>query len=102
EIGGPMACMYLLDHPDHYTSHLFQRFYWRSYVNEVKKAWEPALSGEEGKKNQSEDQKIVIANNGGKVIGVNTVMDYMYRPEKYESLCLYDWVRRLVKGKMSK
>ncbi|EKM49194.1 uncharacterized protein PHACADRAFT_54128, partial [Phanerochaete carnosa HHB-10118-sp] len=37
EIGGPMACMYLLDYPDHYTSNLFQRFYWRSYVNEVRK-----------------------------------------------------------------
>ncbi|EKM50408.1 uncharacterized protein PHACADRAFT_105123 [Phanerochaete carnosa HHB-10118-sp] len=64
EIGGPRACMYLLNHPNHYTSHLFQ--------------------------------------SEAKVIGVNTVMDYIYRPEKYESVCLYDWVRSSVKGKMSK
>ena len=45
EIGGPMACMYLLNHPDHYTSHSFQRFLWRSYVHEVQKAWETPASG---------------------------------------------------------
>ena len=39
-----MACMYLLRHPDHYTSHIFQKFYWRAYVHEVRKAWEtPAV-----------------------------------------------------------
>ena len=38
EIGSPMACMYLLKHPDHYTSHTFRRFYWKQYVNEVQEA----------------------------------------------------------------
>lgn len=38
EIGSPMAAMYLLNHPDHYTDHKFERFYWRRYVNEVRDA----------------------------------------------------------------
>ncbi len=35
EIGAPMASMYLLGNPDHYTSHTFVNLYWRSFVNEV-------------------------------------------------------------------
>ncbi|KIP01809.1 hypothetical protein PHLGIDRAFT_59691, partial [Phlebiopsis gigantea 11061_1 CR5-6] len=35
EIGGPMACMYLLDHKDHYTSHEFRNLYWRSFVDYI-------------------------------------------------------------------
>ncbi|KAF9547539.1 hypothetical protein CPC08DRAFT_648747, partial [Agrocybe pediades] len=31
EIGSPMACLYLLDNPDHYTSHTFVPFWWKSY-----------------------------------------------------------------------
>ncbi|KAH9917939.1 uncharacterized protein B0H18DRAFT_938117 [Fomitopsis serialis] len=34
ETGAPMACMYLLNQPDHYTSHTFCPFYWRSYMYE--------------------------------------------------------------------
>ncbi|KAJ7131995.1 hypothetical protein C8R46DRAFT_845303, partial [Mycena filopes] len=32
EIGSPMACMYLLGHPDNYPSHKFANFAWRSYI----------------------------------------------------------------------
>ncbi|KAI0039741.1 hypothetical protein FA95DRAFT_1503793, partial [Auriscalpium vulgare] len=35
EIGGPMASLYLLGHPDHYTMHLFAKLYWKNYINEV-------------------------------------------------------------------
>ncbi|KAI0055031.1 hypothetical protein BV25DRAFT_1770075, partial [Artomyces pyxidatus] len=35
EIGGPMACLYILDHFDHYTSHTFKTFHWKPYVNEA-------------------------------------------------------------------
>ncbi|KAF6763375.1 hypothetical protein DFP72DRAFT_801048 [Ephemerocybe angulata] len=30
EIGGPMAAMYLIGNPDHYSSHSFVSFYWKS------------------------------------------------------------------------
>jgi hypothetical protein len=39
EIGGPMASLYLLGNPDHYTNQNFVVFYWKSYVTEVLKAW---------------------------------------------------------------
>ncbi|KAG6381591.1 hypothetical protein JVT61DRAFT_188 [Boletus reticuloceps] len=39
EVSAPMASLYLLQHPDYYTSHKFVSLYWTSYVNEVKKAW---------------------------------------------------------------
>jgi len=32
EIGGPMASLYLLGNPDHYTNQNFVVFYWKSYV----------------------------------------------------------------------
>ena len=39
EIGGPMASLYLLGNPDHYTSHKFVIVYWKNYVREVFKSW---------------------------------------------------------------
>ena len=35
ELGSPMASMYLLQNPDHYTSHKFIPFWWKSFVNEI-------------------------------------------------------------------
>jgi hypothetical protein len=35
EIGSPMASMYLLQNPDHYTSHKFIPFWWKSFVNDI-------------------------------------------------------------------
>lgn len=32
EIGSPMASMYLLGFPDHYTNFKFTMFYWKNYV----------------------------------------------------------------------
>ncbi|KAF8585333.1 hypothetical protein K439DRAFT_1304286, partial [Ramaria rubella] len=32
EIGAPMANAYLLEQPDHYTSHIFKPFYWMPFV----------------------------------------------------------------------
>lgn len=40
EIGAPMAALYLLGKPDHYTSHRFVSFYWKNYVNFVQSQWQ--------------------------------------------------------------
>ncbi|KAJ2914762.1 hypothetical protein MD484_g5658, partial [Candolleomyces efflorescens] len=40
EIGAPMAALYLLGLPDHYSSHTFQVFYWKNFVNFVEREWE--------------------------------------------------------------
>lgn len=39
EVGGPMAAMYLLGHPDHYSSHTFAPLYWKQYVTYVLSVW---------------------------------------------------------------
>ncbi|KAF8580556.1 hypothetical protein K439DRAFT_1648184 [Ramaria rubella] len=35
EIGAPMASAYLLEQPDHYTSHRFKPFYWMPFVRQA-------------------------------------------------------------------
>jgi hypothetical protein len=40
EIGAPMAALYLLDNPDHYTSHEFVPFYWKNFITYIEKEWE--------------------------------------------------------------
>ena len=44
EIGSPMASMYLLGNPDHYTNFNFIPFYWQSFVKEARKPWEQTPS----------------------------------------------------------
>ncbi|KAF6745669.1 hypothetical protein DFP72DRAFT_824222, partial [Ephemerocybe angulata] len=43
EIGAPMAALYLLRNPDHYTSHEFVPFYWKNYTNYVHAQWKALL-----------------------------------------------------------
>ena len=40
EMGSPMACMYFLGNPDHYTNYSFVPFYWKSFVQEPRKPWD--------------------------------------------------------------
>ena len=87
EMGGPMVCMYLLGNPDHYTSHKFVPFYWKSYVNEVCKVWDPDAS-------TAVNEKVAILKVRNKIIGLSPVYDYMYRPIELDQMCLYDWARR--------
>ncbi|TFK78199.1 hypothetical protein K466DRAFT_467802, partial [Polyporus arcularius HHB13444] len=102
EIGGPMAAMYLLKHPDHYTGHKFRACYWRGYVLEVMRSWDDS-------KNIAEDGKatVVVAldeqsNNGRKrIVPISPVLDYMWRPAEYEDVCVYDWIRLNHKKPMS-
>ena len=44
EIGSPMASMYLLGNPDHYTNFNFVPVYWQSFVREARKPWEQTHS----------------------------------------------------------
>ncbi|KAJ2912050.1 hypothetical protein MD484_g8362, partial [Candolleomyces efflorescens] len=44
EIGAPMAALYLLGNPDHYSSHQFKIFYWKNYVNFVQDEWKRYLA----------------------------------------------------------
>lgn len=93
EIGSPMACMYLLGNPDHYTSHKFVNLYWRSFVNEVLRT---ASTDNESVKDIPENY-VVIAKG---MRASSPVYDYVFRPSKYSNMSLYEWVQQFqrIKG----
>jgi hypothetical protein len=97
EIGSPMASLYMLGNPDHYTSHTFVPFYWRSYVKEALNAWTD--EDESGQIESLGDVKenVIINKSNGNFIGLSKVNDYIYRPTIYKSTCLYDWIRLATK-----
>ncbi|KAA1470360.1 hypothetical protein DENSPDRAFT_763011, partial [Dentipellis sp. KUC8613] len=70
EIGGPLASLYLLGHPDHFTNYSFKTFFWVSFVNEART--------------------------------ISPIEDYTFRPQQYEDMSLYDWIRRATKYKIPK
>src|ERR1700728_4290812 len=86
EIGGPMASLYLLGNPDHYTKQNFIVLYWKSYVTEVLKAWKQ--DGE-----VLPDKVILRKNVDGEFIGLSIVDDYKYRPYELSDKSLYKWVQ---------
>ena len=101
EIGSPMACMYLLGNPDHYTDHTFIPFYWQSFVREARKPWEQVMatmvcadSESDLATNTEHPEKLAIFRHKGRVIGFSPVHDYVHRPAEFHSMCLYDWISR--------
>ncbi|KAI0056168.1 hypothetical protein BV25DRAFT_1762834, partial [Artomyces pyxidatus] len=96
EIGGPMACLYILDHFDHYTSHTFKTFYWKPYVNEAKSAWEDVNEDE------TKHEKVVVNKVQDTLVALYAVTDYTLRPVEYKDMTLYDWTRRATKYKIPK
>jgi hypothetical protein len=93
ELGSPMICLYLLGNPDHYTSHRFVPFYWFSYVQEVRKAWDEDLSGEP-------PQKIGMLKRNGKIVRLSYVHDYIHRPKELNDMSLYDWISTCKREKL--
>lgn len=78
--------MYLLNNPDHYTSHEFKTFFWMSYIQEAWKVWviDP--------NDRLYQEKVQLLKRKDKVVGFSPVDDYIYRPCDLEKMCLYDWV----------
>ncbi|KAJ7705925.1 hypothetical protein B0H16DRAFT_1273381, partial [Mycena metata] len=91
EIGSPMASMYLLGDPDHYTSHTFVPFAWRSYAFFVRKFWhvEDVADDDAGVL----DEKVELTTANGKVIAGSAVDDYRFRPHVFEHVNLYEWIQ---------
>ncbi len=92
EIGGPMACMYLLGNPDHYTDHTFVNLFWRSFVNEVLRT----CTSNEETINDIPEHYVVITKG---LTASSPIYDYIYRPLKYSNMCLYDWIQQVQKVK---
>jgi hypothetical protein len=86
EIGGPMSALYLLGNPDHYTSHKFIPVYWKNYVREVLNAWKT----DEDIEMSSEPDKVVLRYQQGTFVGTSMVHDYIYRPQRFEDVNLYE------------
>src|SRR6266849_2032754 len=88
EIGAPMAAMYLLNNPDHYTDHKFRPFYWKTYVHEAHKPWMMETE---------QDDKVILNKKKWQILCLSPVFDYIYRPSHYEDWSLYDWIRLCTK-----
>ncbi|KAJ7163699.1 hypothetical protein C8R46DRAFT_901899, partial [Mycena filopes] len=94
EIGSPMASMYVLGNPDHYSSHKFVNFWWRTYVTFIKRHW-AELEGNpmDNDDENPHEERITIKNQNGTFVALSPVDDYRYRPIAYESVNLYEWIQ---------
>jgi hypothetical protein len=92
EIDGPMASLYILGNPDHYTGHRFEPFYWKGYVREVLNMCEDNGEHDISDLRDVRD-RVVINKSEGRFIGLSKISDYVYRPEGYAQVTLYDWIR---------
>ncbi|KAJ7080290.1 hypothetical protein C8R43DRAFT_837715, partial [Mycena crocata] len=88
QIGSPMASLYLLGNPDHYTNLTFKVMWWKSYVSEVNKPW---ADSRETEAEEIGSTDVPVMNNDGELVATTNVDDYVYRPESYEDVCLYDY-----------
>src|SRR5882762_5085314 len=86
EIGGPMASMYLLKNPDHYTNHKFRTFYWPNFVRAARYAWNSDSE-------ECTEDLLVLLKIKGKIVSRTLVQDYVFRPVEYSQVSLYDWIR---------
>ncbi|KAJ3567450.1 hypothetical protein NP233_g6363 [Leucocoprinus birnbaumii] len=130
ELGSPLASLYLLGNPDHYTDAEFINFWWRSFVNRVYDDPSPSqnlsdanilndisdtamdadelLSDVQNVENISqstrgrpdEESVLLLQNENKEIIGWSAVDDYVFRPAYYENICLLDWIRGLQKRKI--
>src|SRR4051794_9219253 len=98
EIGGPMACLYLLGNPDHYTNYTFITVYWKSYVKEVANAWSTSNDMEV----DGIDEKLILTKTKDTYVGYSVVHDYIYRPMIHSDKTLYEWVQMAQKVKIPK
>ncbi|KAF6741291.1 hypothetical protein DFP72DRAFT_755134, partial [Ephemerocybe angulata] len=123
EIGAPMAALYLLRHPDHYTSHQFVRFYWKNYVNYVDAQWKSLLDIAEPmegvnpnvdlEKQEEEDdyddeqlppmegerneETVRMTRSNGLFFATSNTDDYRHRPSQLAHISLYDFVQCSIK-----
>ncbi|KAJ3897073.1 hypothetical protein F5879DRAFT_785414, partial [Lentinula edodes] len=84
ELGSPIISLYLLNNPDHYTSHHFIPFYWRTYVSTARSVFE--------ENDATSEPKVIVTKRWGKIIGLSSSLDYTHRPVQHAHYNLYDWI----------
>ncbi|KAJ3520205.1 hypothetical protein NMY22_g12852 [Coprinellus aureogranulatus] len=98
EVGSPMACMYLLGNPDHYTSHEFITFWWKSFVSHITRQ---EFGSDEAEDTSTTDNVLITRSNGEYLAWCN-IDDYVFRPEIYKDVNVTEWVQCSIKKKMYK
>jgi hypothetical protein len=94
EIGSPMAAMYILGNPDHYPSHKYVNFAWRSYVTFVKSYWNKGIMNDGDVEDEAFGEDfLTIQNQSGSYVACSIVDDYRFRPTAYDNVNLYEWVQ---------
>ncbi|KAJ7896484.1 hypothetical protein B0H13DRAFT_1457767, partial [Mycena leptocephala] len=93
EIGSPMASLYLLGNPDHYTSHTYVTFAWRPYVQFIRKYWLQDVPEAEIFEEKDDEERIPIGRLDGKFVPTSGVDDYRYRPGIYNNVTLFEWIQ---------
>jgi hypothetical protein len=104
EIGSPMASMYLLGNPDHYTGHQFLCFWWKSYITYMQTSDDKSQTqGSDADLKPSTDcDRVKIGQENGVYIATTNVDDYKYRPEVYSKISLYEWIQTSLKRRANK
>ncbi|KAF8135526.1 hypothetical protein EV363DRAFT_1396025 [Boletus edulis] len=87
EIGAPFSALYLLQHPDHYTSHKFISFYWASFVHEAHRIWH-----ENDALIVDHNEPLVMRRSKELILCVSKIFDYIYQPRALEFVSPYDWI----------
>ncbi|KAJ7768494.1 hypothetical protein B0H16DRAFT_1268482, partial [Mycena metata] len=92
EIGSPMASMYVLGHPDHYVSHTYVPFAWRSYSLFVKSFWaaDDVSLDDAG---SVHEEKVMVSKSSGQFVPGSSVDDYRFRPVVHQNLSLFEWIQ---------
>jgi hypothetical protein len=107
EIGSPMASMYLLGNPDHYTGHEFVCFWWKSYVtylNSTCDLHDSAMHTIDGvpSPDQNTSDRVRLGREEGVYIATTNIDDYKYRPDEYQNISLYEWTQSSHRRRASK
>ncbi|KAF6759527.1 hypothetical protein DFP72DRAFT_796259, partial [Ephemerocybe angulata] len=126
EVGAPMAALYLLQNPDHYTSHQFVPFYWRNYFNYVQGQWSNLLdfaepveedtniipedpdvelddapecddTGPTLEMTQTHTETVQMTRKNGYYLAKSNTDDYRFRPSQLDRICLYDFIQCSIK-----
>ena len=103
EIGSPMASMYILDFPDHYTNFKFINMYWKIYIHAID--CELQVLGDNSLLRDPEvipDEKVMVQNQYDKIVPVSKLDDYCHRGQELQDFSVYDFVLRTVKKKLKK
>ena len=94
EIGAPLAAMYLLGNPDHYTNIDFVQLHWHQYVQFIRSNEEIGSSGTEvGSTERVETymgQNVRLERQGDKIVPYHATDDYIHRPLELEGVSLYN------------